>query len=355
MRAPREKDSMPSLPQRTSRFTALKAALAGAALMTTAAGVEAADVSLGAGLRTSFVNNDADDSSDFQINNLRLFLGGSVTDTIKFTVNTEYSSDNDLQLMDAIARFEFSDEFNIWAGRFLPPSDRSNLYGNFYANNWGVYQDGVQDGWPMIAVGRDNGLMYWGQFGRVKVSAGAFDVNSTLGDSEVVAAGRLMVDFWDIEKGYYLNGTYYGGKDILAVGVAAQSADSETSVSGDFLLEKKLASAGVINVEAEYAQYKGIAGYGYFPFTKSDGYYGLVSYLFPQTAGIGKFQVLAKYGETDYDATVDYTQKTTEFDVNYVIKDFNARLMLFFIDTSFTGTRSADDFKQIGLGLQVQM
>lgn len=130
---------------RKGQFISITTAVASAVLMTAAVGVQAADVSLGAGLRTSFINDNSDDSNDFVINNLRLYLSGSATDTIKFTVNTEYSSDNDLQLMDAIARFEFSDTFNIWAGRFLPPSDRSNLYGNFYANNWGVYQDGVQD------------------------------------------------------------------------------------------------------------------------------------------------------------------------------------------------------------------
>jgi hypothetical protein len=337
------------------QLISVPAAVASAVLMTAAVGAQAADVSVGAGLRTSFITDDRDDSNDFVINNLRLYMSGSATDTIKFTVNTEYSGDNDLQLMDAIARFEFSETFNIWAGRFLPPSDRPNLYGNFYANNWGVYQDGVQDGWPMIAVGRDNGIAYWGDFGRFKVSLGAFDVGSTLGDSDVVAAGRVQLDLWDLEKGYYLNGTYYGGKDILAFGLAAQSADSETSYSADFLLEKKLAGAGVINVEAEYAKYQGLAGYSYFPFAESDGYYGLVSYLFPQPMGVGKVQLLAKYGQTDYEAATDYTQDTLEFDVNYVIKDFNARIMLFYIDTSFSGTRSAGDFTQFGVGLQVQM
>ena len=67
-------------------------------------------------------------------------------------------------MLDAIARFEFSDEFNIWAGRFLPPSDRANLHGPYYANEWSVYIDGVQDGYASVAVGRDDGVAYWGQF-----------------------------------------------------------------------------------------------------------------------------------------------------------------------------------------------
>lgn len=47
-----------------------------------------------------------------------------------------------------MGRFEISPKFN-WAGRFLPPSDRANLYGPFYANNWAVYTDGIQDGYPL--------------------------------------------------------------------------------------------------------------------------------------------------------------------------------------------------------------
>ncbi len=55
-----------------------------------------------------------------------------------------------------------SPQFNIWVGRFLPPSDRANLYGPFYAHEWDVYTDGIQDGYPFVFQGRDNGVVYWG-------------------------------------------------------------------------------------------------------------------------------------------------------------------------------------------------
>ena len=68
----------------------------------------------------------------------------------------------------------------------------------------------MQDGYPSTAVGRDNGVMYWGQFGMFKVAAGVFDVPSTVGTSNVVSSARVMVDLWEKESGYYLNGTYFG-------------------------------------------------------------------------------------------------------------------------------------------------
>jgi hypothetical protein len=161
------------------------------------------------------------------------------------------------------------------------------------------------------------------------------------------------VDFWDQEAGYYLNGTYYGEKDLLAIGVAAQGANSNSAYSVDFLLEKKLADSGVVSIESEYAKYDGLGGY---QGRESDGYYVLAGYLFPQVVGIGKFQVLGKYGEATYEfaATPAVDQQTTEIDLNYIIKTFNARVSLYYIDSSFDPNVGADS-KTYGLGLQVQL
>ena len=145
----------------------------------------AGDVTVGGGLRTSFVSTDLDgdfdedgddDSfSDFAVNSARLYISGKATDNISFMFNTEYNSDDEeIRVIDAVAQFSFAGgKHNIWAGRFLPPSDRANLYGPYYASNWAVYQDGVQDGYPFETEGRDDGVMYWGQFGKVKASFGA--------------------------------------------------------------------------------------------------------------------------------------------------------------------------------------
>lgn len=322
----------------------------------------AASVSVGAGARASISSYDEDasdvnDGESITLDNARLYVSGKATDLISFMFNTQYESGGDVSVMDAAAQFAFSDQFNIWAGRFLPPSDRANLYGPYYASNWAVYQDGVQDGYPSVAVGRNNGIMYWGQFGIAKVSAGLFDSTQGVTD-DLLAAARLQLDFWDAEGGYYLNGTYYGEKDLLAVGIAAQSKGSGKAYSGDFLLEKKLGNAGVVTVEAEYAKYDELGGYagGAVPaFAKSDGYYLLGAYLFPAQVGIGKFQVLGKYGEASFEAVGgDIDQKTGEFNLNYIISSFNARLSLYYLDKSFDPDVGSDT-TTYGIGLQVQM
>ena len=268
-------------------------ALAGASAAM--ADVSLPPISVGAGMRTSFADEKVDGTAkskdDFDLDSVRLYVSGSVIDNIKFTFNTEYTGDtggsdaNKVEVLDAIARFEYSDGLNIWAGRFLPPSDRANLHGPYYANEWSVYIDGVQDGYASVAVGRDDGIAYWGQFlnDMLSVSGGAFSVPSTFGTGNIVWAERAMVDLWDPEKGYYLNGTYYGDKDILALGVAAQELVKDR-IHCDFLMEKKLGNAGTVSVQGEYAKYE----FGGYTGNKSNGGFGLVSYLFPQVVGVGR-------------------------------------------------------------------
>jgi hypothetical protein len=321
-------------------------------------------ISIGAGMRTDFEYNDPSGgkkSDNFNLDSIRLYVSGHVMDHVSFMFNTEYqgsppNGNNSVQVLDAAAQFSWGDQVNIWAGRFLPPSDRANLYGPYYANQWAVYRDGVQDGFPSTAVGRDNGVMYWGQFGMVKVAVGAFDVPSTVGTSNVVSSARVMVDLWDKEAGYYLNGTYYGDKDLLAIGVDGQTSDGNKAYSADFLLEKKLPNFGVVDVESEYSKYDHFGGYAG---DTSNGYYILGSYLFPTAVGIGKFQPLVKYAHADYTfdagATHNDTQKTVDVELNYIIKQFNARLSLYYLDVKYDHDIAGIDHKVVGLGLQVQM
>jgi len=337
---------------------------AGLLLCSTAAAVAQTPVpvSVGAGVQTSFVHTSPDTGTStdvFALNSVRLYVSGTAAPKVKFMFNTEYDGgSNKIGVLDAVARFEMSPQFNIWAGRFLPPSDRANLYGPYYAHHWAVYTDGVQDGYPFIFQGRDNGVVYWGQFDKVKVSAGVFDGTTATGDKTVLSAGRVQVDFWDKEDGYYLNGTYYGKKNLLAIGVAGQVQGSDKSAwSADFLLEHKVGD-GAVSIESEYADYKKLGGYN-ARYQRNQGGYGLASFLFPPAMGMtGNFEVLGKYAYATFSNGLtaldkDYNQKTTELNFNYVIKDFNARVMLFYKDTRFNAIQINN--KQFGVGLQLQI
>ncbi len=316
-------------------------------------------ISVGAGLQTGFTSTSTTGSNalnQFQLNSVRLYVSGPVVDNFKFMFNTEYDgATNKIGVLDAVAQYSYSPKLNVWAGRFLPPSDRANLYGPYYSHEFKVYTDGIQDGYPFVATGRDNGVMYWGDFGKmVKVSAGLFDGGSSTGNSKILGAARVQVDFWDKEDGYYLNGTYYGDKNLLAIGGATQFQDGKTAATADFLMEKKLPNNGVISIESEYSNYNGLGGYD-SRYTKSQGAYGLASYLFPKAVGVGKIEILGKYAKADFTSgkAPSYDQKTTEVNVNYVIKQFKARVMTFYKDTRFN--RNNPNTWQAGIGLQLQM
>ena len=115
--------------------------------------------SVGAGFRSSFRSvedaapSGADRSMDFAVDSMRLYTGGQIHKNIKLTFNTEQDSGNGnaARVLDAIAQLEFSDEFNIWAGRFLPPSDRSNLDGPYYLT---TYDFPFVQNYPALFAGR---------------------------------------------------------------------------------------------------------------------------------------------------------------------------------------------------------
>ena len=46
--------------------------------------------------------------------------------TIVNIVQSLKLADGNIKVLDGYARFEFKNEFNIWVGRMLPPTDRSN-------------------------------------------------------------------------------------------------------------------------------------------------------------------------------------------------------------------------------------
>lgn len=348
-----------------------------------AADISLPPVTVGGGLQTNYYHCDKSciyssgtpaepggSVEGFDLDSIRLYVNGDVTSQIKFTFDTEYTGSgsgpgaNKVAVLDAIARFELSPAFNIWAGRFLPPSDRANLYGPYYANDWAPYADGVADYYPDVATGRDNGVAYWGDYGPMKLQVGAFDggsLNSAVADrSKLLGAARVMWDFWDKESGYYLNGTYYGDKDVLALGVAGQTQNSKTAWNADGLLDKRLGDAGAFSVEAEYQRDDGLVSA-----TASHGWYVLASYLFPQMVGVGRFQPLVKYSDKTYGSgfapttgafVAGFDLKTTEVDFNYVIKEFNARVGIYYLHQSTDAvTATGGSPSEAGLKLQLQM
>jgi hypothetical protein len=131
--------------------------------------------------------------------------------------------------------------------------------------------------------------------------------------------------------------------------VAGQSQDGKSTWNIDGLMEKKLANLGAVTVEAEYNRDSRLTSAN-----SSDGWYALAAYLFPQVIGVGKFQVLGKYSQKTIDELPTNDKlKTSEFNLNYIIKDFKARVGFYYLNQKDDLADSSPN--EFGIKLQLQM
>jgi len=342
-------------------------------------------ISVGLGLRGSFTSDDdgAPDggrSTDFNLDSARLYVNASLNKVIGATFNTEIDGNDNIKLLDGYARFEFSDGFNLWAGRMLPPSDRSNLDGPYYLSSWSY--PGVVSQYPAKFAGRDDGVTIWGKLldKRLTYAVGVFDGHNRIagasnqGDN-LLYAGRVAYNFLDVEDNpaYYTSSTYYGSANVFTVGFAAMSQkDAVGSVgargdylawNADVLFEKKVMDGGAVTLEGAYYHYDtddafdvapGFGGAGPLDnvggITQGEAWLASAAFLFPQEVGIGRFQPVVRYQTFDADLT---NIKTKQYDagINYIIKGHSARLSVAY--SHVDATASADDDRVVA-GVQLQ-
>ena len=342
-------------------------------------------ISLGLGLRASISHTEdgapsGKDDLDINLDSMRLYLGGSLNKYVKATFNTEKDANDDIKLLDAIARFEFSDSLNVWIGRMLPPSDRANLDGPYYLSAWSY--PGVVSQYPARFAGRDNGLTLWGRLADKKLTfaVGAFRGHNKFAgasneDGNLLYAGRLQYNFFDPEPNpaYYTSSTYYGAARVLALAVAGmyQSDGVGSNVNkGDYkawnldaLFEQKLTGGGVLTLEGAYYSYDiddktdvatNFGGAGPTDnvggLSQGDGWLAGLAYLIPAKVGWGRFQPYVRYQTFEADLT-KVTTKQSDVGVNYVIDGHNARLSATYSKSESTGAPDTDRFV---LGLQLQ-
>ena len=347
--------------------------------------------SIGLGFRSSFAvtedgaPNGSDPSSGVSFTNIRLYTAAKVHKNVTLEFNTERSdgdratatdiganlnTQNKIQVLDAVAKFSFKG-FDLWAGRFLPPSDRSNLDGPFYLNN---YDFPIVQAYPAIFAGRDNGVAIMKEYagGKFKWSYGLFEgrTNSTNANTNpdqadnLLHAARVTYNFWDPEPGYYTTSSYYGAKDVLAVAFVYQhEADGAgtSTTAGDFtgwnvdvLMEKKLQNGGVVKLEGAYYDYD-LEDKTDLSLTQGEGYLLLGSYLIPKQIGWGKVQPYVRYQHFARDNLTgdNGNRRRAEGGFNYIIDGQNAKIsVLYFSDRNGSNADPKNTFR---IGLQFQL
>ena len=366
-------------------------------------------VTVGAGIRASYnaieganQSGNGGTQQDFSVNNARLYFNGQGHKRIGFEFNTDingaqgfdyhggnFGSQNtgEMRILDAVLKFQLTDHINLWTGRFLPPTDRSNLSGPFYANVWNF--PFAQFGYPNIFQGRDDGAALWGEYGGgvFKWQTGVFEgeslggpnVNGHPGKDNLMFSGRVVLNLLDPEPGYYNSSTYYGAKDILAIGASvmhrsdAQENIAQTNTvdftgwSIDGLFETKLSNRGVVSVEGAYHDFNdnngetGGVGITLPPSgnnRQGESYFVLGGYLFPRKwclIGVpGQFQVVGRYQKYDrdiIDGAGGGTDEQVDAQVNYIMFGHNARISAVWSQLDTPASSNVDTFT---VGTQVQ-
>lgn len=347
---------------------------------------------IGVGVKAQYLSKDPaatpSNSSAASASNLRIYMGAQFHKYVKTTLNLERLRDGNWNVLDGILQIEPWKAFNVWGGRMLTPSDRSNLDGPYFLS---TYAFPIVAQYPGAWSGRDDGLAVWGRLlkDHFRYVAGVYRGHnwqrgaSNTGEHPLFA-GRLEYNFLDPEPSpaYYTASTYYGKADILAIGLAGQYETDGVGTAqqkGDYkawnidgLFEKRIgpgARYGVYTLEGAYYQYytdgvKDIAA-GYHQRSADYGNVGGINngtaflastaYLIPYTLGWGRLQPLVRYQQFRYkkDLYGPGHPKTTQFDAgaNYVLDGHNLRLTFDYVRYKPTGTKASNAFL---LGMQFQ-
>jgi len=316
--------------------------------------------------------NDPKKMNDFSLDTLYLEARFSGTLNRYFGWQANFNgnakpagSSGPASIMDMILKIDADDAFHVWAGRLLVPSDRSNFSGPFFMSPWnypGVYSLGgpvTFIGPKTGANGRDDGVVVWGQFvgGKAKYFVGAFNLDNVV--QSPLYSGRINIALLGDEPGFWGSSTYYGDKDIIALGggyqyqkngsgnidkVTLNGDENLNVVMGDLLAEKNLPGAGTFSLEGTYYHFdKGNPN-------AKQAFYVLASFLTADYLGVGKLQPLVRWQQTSPQSGGTKMTMLDAF-VTYVIHDYDLKLTAGYQRTDM-GNSAVGNAIQIGFQIQ---
>ena len=168
--------------------------------------------------------------TDFFLRRTRIILDGEVSKYVSFFFDTDQPnwgkggkwSDVPFYVQDAFGTFNIHEAFKIDAGMLLTPfvhqarQSAGNLHTLDYHAAMIKYPDGSNKVW------RDMGAEIRGIFAAKMLDYRVMVSNGVPGTSDHIPrfSGRLALNFFDPEDGFFLGGTYLGKKKVLALGVA---------------------------------------------------------------------------------------------------------------------------------------
>lgn len=299
-----------------------------------------------------------------------LAFSGELTKQLRIQVNGGRGPVGELRIADAILQVDATEPVKLWAGRLLPPSDRATFTGPFFGTSWDPAFVAV---YPAAFAGRDDGAVLWGNLarGHVKWQAGAFrgrDGGTNSGD-DLLYSGRVTVNLWEPEPGYYAAGTYHGTRNVLAIGGGGRSQRNGAGIApnpaaippvvgatGDFLgwnadvfVERRLGGAGTATIEGAYYRFD-LDGVADPVLVEGDAFYVSGAWLLPWTiAGRAKLQPSGRWQKLEPE--IGDTRARWDGTLNLILNGHFAKFGL-----TVSGERRGDDERTlhaVKLGAQI--
>ena len=331
-----------------------------------------------------------DNYTDFQVRRARIRLLGKINKHISAFLQTDLGSGaggggRDVRMIDAFVKVNYNPWAQIIAGINMAPSSRQSLTssggllaidrpGNNYKNlTWGTRAlrnlststVGATDGGLRGAVDvRDVGATlfgsgslsdtshfkyYFGMYDGIQIGTESFDLDGD-GDTDVTyaanpdrnlrMAGRVQVNFFDSEPGYYNLATYLGKKKTLGFGISYDMQDevqrNTSNTYGDYTYFSVDAFAewpmgeGTLTAEAAFSDLDLDSVDSVAMRSEGDGFYVQAGYLQNNWQPWVEYETWdskASSGQGDYDAYrvgISYFFKGHNANVKAGFESFNS-------------------------------
>ncbi len=339
---------------------------------------------IGVGLRTGLamiLNGSGSDQIELALNdglvdqaNMRPYMTAQMTEGLSFFASFELGTRKTLgfDILDAILQVKVKKELQIWIGQHIGANDRNNMNGPFFGNGWN-FAIGVPS-YPFDVGARDRGITVWGLIaeGRVKYHASVLDLQPGQTLENARYGGRVTVHLLEPEDFYYNSGTYFGKKDVLALGAVVNYQKGVDVVgmpalendfmgySFDAFFEKNLGNPGTITLEAGYWNFSNVdPGYVANQGTRDIGtgvttpypvtsFFAAASWLAPNKTGIGHLQPNVRWQTANYEGPP--TEHVIDVGMGYIIDGFNNRWHL-----NYRRVNGAVDQDIVQVGAQFMM
>ena len=323
-------------------------------------------IDVGAWVRTSVIIQGTDPKN---LNGARmeamygeLHAGGKILKNVSVTLNLNANGNLDANgfkstagIEDAIIGFDIADPLHIWVGQLLVPVDRANASGPFFMIPWN-YPGFLTVGSATVVAapkegpyGRNGGAVVWGEFmeGQLKYLAGAFQTGDA--SRSPLFSGRLNLAIVGKEPGFWGNASYFGDKDVFAVGVGGQyqkkgsrtgdngSIDDYSEVNADLLGEFKLGGGAWVTGEAAYYHYVG-------DFNPVKDHFYVLGAIASGPLGVGNIQPMVRYQWAK--TQTDVSTSSIDAGLAYLIKGPALRIV---------GTFSHTDLGNDVIGNSIQL